>query len=144
MAATALVAAPAAGLFAGATLLIGLVEHPARVACGPESAVQESPPRDRRAAPMPATPAAIATGAGRGRSLEAGSPGWRVAGLSIGTVTPFTLLVIRPANARPPDGAAHRAMSEPGERLTRRGRPPAVRGAAAVALVPVPARRAHR
>lgn len=142
MAATALVAAPAAGLFAGAALFIGL-EHPARATCGPEIAVTESPPRDRRAAPMQATSAAIATRTGLGRSLEAGPRGWLVAGRLIGAVMPFALLVIRPTNARLREEVAHRAPSALGELLTRCGRLPAVRSAG-VAFVPVLARLAHR
>jgi hypothetical protein len=45
-----IIAALAAGLFSGAAVHISLVEHPARVDCGPEVAVREFRPSYRRAA----------------------------------------------------------------------------------------------
>lgn len=41
-----------AGLFAGAAMYINLVEHPARIECGPGLAVTEFAPSYRRATVM--------------------------------------------------------------------------------------------
>ncbi len=50
-----LFAAACAGLFAGAAIYFNLVEHPARLACGPELAVREFAPSYRRATGMQAS-----------------------------------------------------------------------------------------
>ncbi len=50
-----LLAMLAAGLFTGAPLYITVVEHPARVSCGPVTAVTEFRPSSKRAAVMQAT-----------------------------------------------------------------------------------------
>ncbi len=53
------VAVLACGLFAGASVYINLVEHPARMECGVEIAATEFAPSYRRATVMQATLAAV-------------------------------------------------------------------------------------
>ena len=48
-----------AGSFFGAAIYINLVEHPARVSCGPELAVREFGPSYQRAAVMQAALAVL-------------------------------------------------------------------------------------
>ena len=88
----------ATGVFAGAAIYINLVEHPARVSCGTDVAIQEFAPSYHRAAMMQASLAVVGAACG----LIAG---WRqhdsmvtVAALLIGAVVPFTLVIIAPTN----------------------------------------------
>src|SRR6202158_1113440 len=90
------VAVLACSLFAGASVYINLVEHPARMECGVELAATEFPPSYRRASVMQATLAAV----GLLSSIAAWFAGesflWVVGGLLLGAVIPFTLIVILP------------------------------------------------
>ena len=85
-------------VFTGAALYISIVEHPARMECGVELAVAEFRPSYRRASVMQATLAA----AGLVSSIAAWLMGdvfwWAVAGVLLGSVIPFTLVVIFPTN----------------------------------------------
>jgi hypothetical protein len=103
-----LVAALCSGIFAGAAIYITLVEHPARIECGTSVAVAEFGPSYRRAAVMQASLGAIG-------SLAAAVGWWPgygtpllIAGLLLGSVIPFTLLVILPTNKRLLDPALDR------------------------------------
>lgn len=93
-----IVATVAAGMFAGAAVYITLVEHPARVSCGPALALAEFRPSYARASVMQALLALIGTGAGVGRWAVAGGPAWLACALLLGAVVPFTLFVIFPTN----------------------------------------------
>src|SRR5215471_13155315 len=90
----------AAGLFAGAAVYINLVEHPARLSCGTDLALKEFRPSYRRATIMQASLAIVGTIGG----LLAGWPQRDVrilvATLLLGSVVPFTLVVILPTNKR--------------------------------------------
>ena len=99
----------AAALFAGGALYVTLVEHPARLGAGPPMALahfRTSYPRGARLqAPLALAGAFAAALAGLG-----GAPrGWLGAGLLLGAVVPYTLIVILPTNRRlldpalPPD-----------------------------------------
>jgi uncharacterized membrane protein len=121
------VATLCAGLFAGAALSITLVEHPARLECGIEVAVTEFGPSYRRAARMQASLAAvgflaavIAAFLGRSFVVLAG-------GLLLGSVIPFTLLMIYPTNERLLDPALDRRSEQARTLLDRWGRLHAVR-----------------
>src|SRR5688572_18096721 len=95
-----IVAASAAGLFAGAAVYINLVEHPARTACGPAVAIQEFRPSYKRATVMQASLAVVGCLAGVGAAWQQQDAGMLVAALLLGLVVPFTLVVIFPTNAR--------------------------------------------
>jgi len=95
-----IVAILCAGLFAGAAIYVGAVEHPARLSCGNALALREFAPSYRRGAIMQATLALVGT-------LTALLAWWHIrqgsllaGGLLLGANVPFTLLVIRPTNHR--------------------------------------------
>ncbi len=104
-----LVATLCTALFAGAAVYINLVEHPARVSCGTAAALAEWAPSYRRATLMQAPLALIAFLTSVAAWAMGGGSAWLIAGLLIGAVVPFTLLVIKRTNdkllATPRDGA---------------------------------------
>jgi uncharacterized membrane protein len=125
-----LIALLCTGLFAGAAVYVTLVEHPARLECGPVVALAEFRPSYRRAAAMQASLAAVglltAVGAwALGRSLPV-----LVAGLLLGAMIPFTLLVVLPTNKRLLDPALDPHSTEAASLLTHWGRLHAVRSVA--------------
>jgi anthrone oxygenase-like protein len=89
-----------AGLFAGAALYITVVEHPARLSCGPVIAVTEFRPSYKRAAVMQATLALAGAVAAIARWAMGSTLGWLIGGILLGAVIPFTLAVILPTNKR--------------------------------------------
>ena len=82
------------GLFAGAAIYINLVEHPARMECGTEIAATEFGPSYRRAAVMQASLAATGLAASMAAWLTGASVWWLAGGILLGSVIPFTLVVI--------------------------------------------------
>src|SRR5437899_4865097 len=115
------------GLFAGAAVYISLVEHPARMECGMEIAATEFPPSYRRASFMQA----ILAGVGLLSSIAAWLAGatfwWVTAGFLLGSVIPFTLIVILPTNKRLLNPALDRRSVPTGRLLARWGALHAVR-----------------
>jgi hypothetical protein len=95
-----LVAAVCAGLFSGAALYVNLVEHPARLACGPELAVREFAPSYKRATVLQASLAMVGSAAGIAGAWKLADPEVLVASLLLIAVVPFTLVVILPTNKR--------------------------------------------
>ena len=127
-----LIALLCAGLFAGAAVYITLVEHPARIECGPAVALAEFRPSYRRAAAMQASLAAVGLLAAVGAwALGPGVP-VLAAGLLLGAVIPFTLLVVLPTNKRLLDPALDPHSAEAASLLARWGRLHAVRSVASV------------
>jgi Domain of unknown function (DUF1772) len=119
-----------AGVFAGAAIYVTLVEHPARVECGTAVAIAEFRPSYRRAAVMQAALAAVGCLAAVGAWARGGSALVLVAGLLLGAMIPFTLVVIRPTNTRLLDPALDRSSPEAQALLARWGKLHAVRSAA--------------
>jgi hypothetical protein len=131
-----LVAALCAGLFAGAAIYISLVEHPARLECGTAAAVAEFGPSYRRAAVMQASLAAIGCLAGAIGWWQGRGASLLIAAVFLGSVIPFTLLVILPTNKRLLDPALDRNSRQAALLLRRWGRLHWVRGlSSAVAFV---------
>ncbi len=91
---TLIVAVLAAGLFAGAAIYINVVEHPARVSCGPELAIREFRPSYRRAAAMQAALAMVGCLAGVLAAWQLQDLATLVAAALLGLVVPFTFIVI--------------------------------------------------
>jgi hypothetical protein len=116
-----------AGLFAGASLYINWVEHPARLECGTELAATEFGPSYRRATRMQASLAAAGLIAGVVAWLQGRGLPVLVAGLLLGAVIPFTLIAILPTNKRLLDPALDRRSTEAAGLLVRWGRLHAVR-----------------
>ena len=113
------IATAAAGLFSGAALYITLVEHPARVGCGPMMAVAQFRLSYPRAARLQAPLAALAALAGIGTGVGGGGLAWLAAGLLLGAVVPYTLVGIMPTNERLLDRGLEPDTPE-AERLLRR------------------------
>jgi hypothetical protein len=114
----ALVATASAGLFAGAAIYVSAVEHPARLSCGTALALREFAPSYRRGAVMQASLAVVGLLASIAAWWQAGRAELLIGGLLLGSVVPFTLVVIFPTNHRllapdlDPDSAESRALLE--------------------------------
>jgi len=121
------VALLACGLFAGAAIYVNLVEHPARMECGVALAATEFPPSYRRGTVMQATLAAVGLLASIGAWLAGASFWWLVAGVLLGSVIPFTLIVILPTNKRLLSPTLDRRSAETERLLALWGRLHAVR-----------------
>ena len=88
----------ACALFTGAAVYITLIEHPARMQCGVEIAATEFAPSYRRATVLQATCAAVGLMSSIAAWLAGAKFWWLIAGLILGSVIPFTLVVILPTN----------------------------------------------
>ena len=115
------------GLFAGAAIYITLVEHPARMECGVETAATEFPPSYRRASVMQAGLAALGLVSSVAAWLAGATFWWVVAGILLGSVIPFTLLVIFPTNQQLLTPTLDRRSEQTGRLLARWGALHAVR-----------------
>ena len=95
-----LIATIATGIFAGGALYVTAVEHPARVSCGPALAIKQFGPSYKRATVMQASLAMVGAVCGIAAAWE--GQDWQVllASVLIGSVVPFTLIVILPTNKR--------------------------------------------
>lgn len=93
-----LLATLAATLFAGAALYINVAEHPARMGLNTEIAALQWAPSYKRATWMQAPLALVSFLAGSGAWLMGGNSEWLLGALLIGTVVPFTFIVIMPTN----------------------------------------------
>ena len=92
------IATLACGIFTGAAAYVSLVEHPARMQCGTRLAATEFAPSYRKASVMQASLAAIGFAAATAAWLMGASSCWLVGGIFLGSVIPFTLIVIMPTN----------------------------------------------
>ena len=121
------VAVLACSLFAGAAVYINLVEHPARMQCGVELAGTEFAPSYRRGTVMQATCAAVGLLSSLAAWLAGATVWWLIAGVLLGLVIPFTLIVILPTNKRLLSPALDRGSAEAERLLAHWGRLHAVR-----------------
>lgn len=120
-------AALSAGLFSGAAIYINLVEHPARMSCGTVVAVTEFRPSYRRATVMQASLAAFGTLNAVVAWFLGGGLSWLIGGILLGSVIPFTLIVIFPTNRQLLDPNLDKKSDLALRLLTRWGRLHAVR-----------------
>lgn len=121
------VAAVAAGLFAGAAIYVSAVEHPARLSCGTELALKEFAPSYKRGTIMQASLAVVGCVCGLIGSWQSGDLVAAIAALVLGSVVPFTLLVILPTNNRLLDPTLDQRGTEVAQLMTRWGQLHAVR-----------------
>jgi uncharacterized membrane protein len=121
------VATLSAGLFAGASIYINIVEHPARIECGTNLAIKEFAPSYRRATAMQASLAAAGFLAAVAAWWTNGSYWWLVGGIILVAVIPFTLLVIFPTNKKLLDPSLDKNSELASTLLVRWGRLHAVR-----------------
>ncbi|WER49982.1 DUF1772 domain-containing protein [Cupriavidus sp. WKF15] len=98
-----MIAAFAAMLFAGAALYVNVAEHPARMALETRSAAQQWAPSYKRATLMQAPLALLSLPSGATAWLLGANILWLAAALLIGSVMPYTLLVVMPVNHRIPE-----------------------------------------
>jgi uncharacterized membrane protein len=122
-----MVATLSAGLFAGASIYINLVEHPARMECGSDLAIKEFGPSYRRATVMQASLAAVGFLAASAAWLTNGAFWWLVGGAILVAVIPFTLLIIFPTNKKLLDPSLDKSSELALTILVRWGRLHAVR-----------------
>ena len=130
------IAVLACGLFAGASVYVSLVEHPARMECGVELAATEFPPSYRRGTILQATLAALGLLASVAAWLAGATFWWLVSGVMLASVIPFTLIVILPTNKQLLNPALDKRSTQAGQLLARWGKLHAVRSAlSALALL---------
>jgi len=87
-------------IFAGASIYVNAVEHPARMSCGAKIALAEWAPSYRRATVMQASLAVVGFGFALLAWLTGAERHYLIAGLLLVAVAPYTLLVIMPTNKR--------------------------------------------
>jgi uncharacterized membrane protein len=126
-----LIATLCTGLFAGAALYVNLVEHPARLETGTAPALRQWRPSYRRATVMQASLAVTGMLAAVAAWLQGRGAAVLVAGLLLGSVVPFTLIVILPTNKQLSDPGLDES-SPVATLLSRWNRLHAVRTAAAL------------
>ncbi len=93
-------AALATALFSGAAAYVTLVEHPARMSCSTQIAIAQWRPSYGRATVMQASLAVVGTLTAIAAWLQGDGWVWLMAGVILGAVIPFTLLVMWPTNKR--------------------------------------------
>lgn len=127
-----LIATFATAIFAGAAVYINLVEHPARIEMGTAAAVRQWRPSYRRATLMQASLAGVAFLASLGAWLVDRSVAVLAAGIAIGFVIPFTLIVIFPTNRQLEDPALDTGSLSTASVLAKWNRLHAVRSFASI------------
>ena len=120
-------------VFAGAAIYISLVEHPARMQCDTRTAATVWAPSYRRATIMQAPLAVLSCVAGIVAWWLGGLAIWLVGAVCIGSVVPFTLIVIKPINARLMTQERDLASAETRALLERWGKLHAVRSVLSLA-----------
>jgi len=116
-----------AGLFAGAAIYVNAVEHPARLSCGVDVALREFGPSYRRATVMQASLAITGCVMGVSSAWFHGDI-WLASGaILLGSVVPFTLVVMLPTNHQLVDPALDPGGQKATQLLRRWGRLHAVR-----------------
>jgi hypothetical protein len=123
------VATLCAGLFAGAAIYVNAVEHPARLSCGTDLALREFAPSYRRATVMQASLAMAGSLIGVWCAWARSDP-WVASGaILLGSVVPFTLIVMWPTNRQLVDPALDPSSQRATQLLMRWGRLHGVRSA---------------
>lgn len=108
-----------AGVFFGAALYVNLVEHPARVSCGAEAAVQEFRPSYRRGAVMQGGLSGVGCVLGLAAAWQLHDVHIAIGAVLLGLPIPVTLLFIAPTNTQLLSSAPDRSASQTLELLAR-------------------------
>lgn len=114
-------------VFAGAALYINLVEHPARMSRGTQTAATVWAPSYKRATVMQAPLAIVSFLAGISAWLLGGGIMWFAGAMLIGLVVPFTFIAIMPTNHQLLDPGRDLASTETNALLIKWNRLHAVR-----------------
>lgn len=126
----------ATALFTGAAVYITFVEHPARMACATEIAMAQWRPSYKRATIMQASLAVLGALLAVAAWFGGAGLAWLAAGISLGAVVPFTLVVMWPTNKDLEDVALDTATERARTLLRRWGNLHAVRsGLGGIALL---------
>jgi uncharacterized membrane protein len=133
----AVIAMLSAGLFTGAATYITFVEHPARMECGSVLAVKEFAPSYRRAAVMQAALAAVGSLSSAAAWWGGLGTSWLAAAVLLGSVIPFTFVVVFPTNRRLLEPSLDPGSQAAVDLLKRWGRLHAVRSALSLAALVV-------
>ena len=111
------------GVFAGAAVYVSLVEHPARMTGDTAHALLQWWPSYQRATMMQASLAAAGTALAALAWYATGAGVWLAGAICLGSVIPYTLLVMMPVNAKlksdslDPSGEEAKALLERWGRL---------------------------
>jgi hypothetical protein len=119
----------ATALFAGAAVYVSLVEQPARMACPTLVGLTQWRPSYKRATVMQASLAVLGFVLAAAAWLWGAGVVWLVAGLVLGAVVPFTLLVMWPTNKLLEDTQLDASSDRARELLDRWGSLHAMRSA---------------
>jgi hypothetical protein len=111
-----------AGIFAGAAIYINVVEHPARLSCGNEIALRQFAPSYHRATVMQASLAVMGCLSGLWSAWLLRDAWIAVGAVLLGSVVPFTLIVILPTNKQLLDTSLDRSGVRATGLLVRWGR----------------------
>jgi Domain of unknown function (DUF1772) len=122
-----LIAVLSAALFAGASLYINIVEHPARMGLETRAAALQWAPSYKRATWLQAPLALLSFLCGSALWLLGAGVGWLVAAVLLGLVVPFTFGVIMPTNHKLLAPGRDLTSTETRELLVRWGQLHAVR-----------------
>jgi Domain of unknown function (DUF1772) len=126
----------ATALFMGAAVYISLVEHPVRLLCPTAQAVQQWRPSYKRATVMQASLAVAGPLLALAAWLTGAGLVWLLAGLLLGSVVPFTLIVMWPTSKQLEDPGLDTTNELARSLLVRWGRLHAIRSALSlVALI---------
>jgi hypothetical protein len=112
----------ATALFTGAAVYISLVEHPARLQCPTAHAVEQWRPSYKRATVMQASLAVVGSLLAIAAWLVGAGLIWLLAGLLLGSVVPFTLIVMWPTNKQLEDPSLDTSSELARSLLVRWGR----------------------
>ena len=121
------IAALSTTLFAGASIYINFVEHPARMGCDTKTAATVWAPSYKRATVMQASLAILGFLSGLASWFLGGGIMWLVGAVFIGSVVPFTFIAIMPTNHQLLTPGRDLASSETRTLLEKWGRLHAVR-----------------
>ncbi len=128
-----LIATLSSGLFAGASVYINLVEHPARMETGIRPALTEFAPSYKRATVTQVSLAAAGFSSALVAWRSRSDARWLIGGVLLVAVIPFTALVILPTNKKLLDPATADDLALAERLLTRWGRLHAVRSVLSLA-----------
>src|ERR671910_1381999 len=128
-----LLATLSSGLFAGASIYINLVEHPARMEAGTDLAVKEFAPSYHRATVTQVTLASVGFLSALAAWRLRNDARWLVGGGLLVSVVPFTALGILPTHNKLLDPATANDLDLAKRLLTRWGRLHAVRSVLSLA-----------
>jgi uncharacterized membrane protein len=130
-----ILAALCCGLFSGAALYVGLVEHPARMECGTQLGVAEFGPSYRRGARVQALLAVLGSLLAMLVWIRGGAVAWLWGAVLFFSVVPYTLLVILPTNKQLLESSLDRSSERARVLLVRWGRLHAVRTVVSLAAL---------